>query len=143
MKSVRYVLVGLLLFNLSSCDPILDCIVNAHPELEERALAIGSLGLRYREEIFAEVRNDPQDDQYVYYFNYNLNDLPRGLDIIEYDRSVVIIGVPEERGTFDFQLGVVVDYIESGFHDEQEGPFYDEDFLCDTDDFRSYELIIR
>ena len=133
----------ILLVTLTSCDPILDGIINAHARLEDKELAIGNRGVDYRDGISAQVKNDPCDDCYYYTFDFNVNDLPEGLSVIVYDRSVEIIGVPEESGRFNFEVFVWVDRIESYYDDDDHGIFYDEGHLTDSSDRRVYTLTIR
>lgn len=69
-------------------------------------LEIGSLGVNYIQEISSEIRNEPSDDDYIYEYTYNVNQLPAGLSFRESGRKLYIEGVPQVIGNFRLDIKV-------------------------------------
>ncbi|GAA4239663.1 hypothetical protein GCM10022291_34880 [Postechiella marina] len=125
---------------LTACDAILDevveCIVNRRPVLSNNKLDSGRNDTYYSNKIWAEIKNEPKDDNYYYNFSYR-GDLPNGINIIFEDREVYIEGVPRETGRFKITIHVSVD---ARYYNE-DGDI--EDPLCSSSDSKTYTLIIR
>ena len=135
--SIYYGLFFLFIILCSSCEDIIDCIINRYPVLIEKNLKVGTVDEYYSDFILAEVKNDSDDDSYSYYFSL-LGDLPNGIQWSEDDRKLILEGIPTEKGRFYFTVELFVD-----------GRYYDgnsdnmRDPLCDDEASRSYVLIIN
>ncbi len=134
----RYLPIILLIsfFSLSGCDDVLDCIINVRPELHAKTLAVGLVDEYYSEIITAEIKNEPNDNDYDYYFDVS-GRLPEGIEVVyNRHREVVFKGVPKESGRFNIKvyLEVIPHYNEYG---RSNGP------LCSDDTSRSYVLAIK
>lgn len=127
-------------FILTACDAILDevveCIINRRPVLSNNELNSGRNDTYYSDKVWAEIKNEPKDDNYYYNFTYR-GDLPNGINVIFEDREVYIEGVPRETGRFKITIHVSVD---ARYYNE-EGVL--EDPLCDSYASKTYTLIIR
>lgn len=140
MKHSLFIISLLLLFVFSGCDKILeeslDCLVNKRPELSNNQLKTGRNDTFYSDRVWAQIKNEPRDDNYYYDFSLR-GELPRGLEVYFEDREVFIEGTPRVKGTFSITISVRVD---ARYYDEDG---YLEDPLCRSSDSRRYELIIR
>ena len=117
-----------------SCDEPL-CIFPKEPELANKQLPIGDTEHYYYVDINAEIKNEPRDNDYDYYFD--VVGLPLGMDYFVNYRTISLEGTPEESGVFDITI-----YL------EVEGPFrndYDDDtdVLCNYGTSKTYTLIIE
>lgn len=117
-------------FTFFSCDIILDCIINAHPELPEKQLKVGYLGEVYYDEIKASMINEPDDDGYVYYFKIE-GRLPVGVWAWGNGKTFIIEGEPIEKGIYTIKIVVSVE------------PQDSEDFLCNSEASQEYTLTIE
>ena len=73
MKQALSITVLLSFFLLTSCQDILECVINRHPQLQNARLATGQVNNYYFEEIRADINNEPRDDSYYYYFSFELD----------------------------------------------------------------------
>jgi len=126
---------------ISSCeeiaDELLDCIINKGPELSLKLLDGGELNAFYSEYIRASIQNEPNDDDYEYYFDIT-GDLPEGIEVFIDYRTVTFEGIPTEIGRFEFMVHVTVAGPE--YWDEESGSWDDD--LCFYSDSRSYAIVI-
>ncbi|WP_133067248.1 hypothetical protein [Flagellimonas pacifica] len=116
IKSIFKVSVAVsLVFFFSSCDEIHECIFNINPEIHNKRLDIGVLGVEYYDVITAEVSNEVFDNDYIYDFDV-YGDLPPGI-FLDFDRrSIEIYGTPEEVGVYRFEVELSVEsYDEYGY----------------------------
>lgn len=129
------------MLSLTSCDELTDCIASANPSLENKLLLDGFKGTAYADTISAEVKNDPNDNSYDYYFNV-VGSMPSGLSYNVNHRRFNISGTPTQTGTFTFKLILRVDPPES--YDDDGGFFNDGDRICFGDDTteRTYTIKI-
>jgi hypothetical protein len=141
LKKTTYLLSILLFFQLTSCQDIIECVINRHPELPNKTLDIGNVGEFYFEEIRAEINNEPSDNRYFYYFSIN-GEVPEGLDIIFEHRSVYFEGRPQERGYYTFTVDLWVE-LGDNYYDECENRLNDCDGLCDDSTSKEYTIYIR
>lgn len=103
------------LFLLQGCDEIYECVFNVNPELHDRPLEIGFVGERYYGEVTAEISNEVNDNDYYYDFEV-YGDIPPGISFEFTRRSVEFFGVPEEKGTYRFEVELFVEaYDYDGF----------------------------
>ena len=134
MKSFRFVpiLIGLFLF--FGCDDVLSCIVPREPELKNNKFPIGSTETYYYAEVNAEIRNEPQDNDYDYYFDFE-EPLPPGLDYYVNYRTISIEGQPELPGIYQITLLL---YVEGPFRDAAENVL-----LCENSISKTFTLIVE
>jgi hypothetical protein len=131
----------LILLSFIGCQDILECIINRHPELSNKTLAEAQVNQFYTETIQAEIKNEPMDNSYDYYFSIDGN-LPRGIDsYIDY-RTIVFEGAPLVAGTYKFTLRLSVEQAYN-YSDECESNFNDCDGLCAESTSQVYTIIVN
>ena len=126
---------------LNSCQDVLECIINRHPELSSNPLAPAQVGLLYSEMITAEIKNEPSDDSYNYYFSID-GAFPSG---IEYDidyRTIIIKGTPLVSGTYNFTVRLTVEQ-SYNYSEECENSLNDCDGLCGDTTSQAYTLLVN
>lgn len=128
-------------FSLTNCEDIVDCIINVRPELADKALATGSFDNYYYDRITAQIKNEPRDNDYEYYFNV-VGKLPRGIEVIYYDREVVFEGTPLETGRFSFEIFLEVNPYYNTYNYDGNGNAYYDDALCTDNTSKLYTLIV-
>ena len=124
-----------------SCQDILECVINRHPELSSKTLASAQINQLYFETIEAEIKNDPMDNSYDYYFSIDGN-LPRGIDSNVDYRTMIFEGVPLVTGTYKFTVRVSVQQ-SFNYRDECESNFNDCDVLCSESTSKDYTIIVN
>ncbi|QJP35777.1 hypothetical protein F0365_15900 [Nonlabens sp. Ci31] len=125
---------------LTNCDSWTDCIINNGPQLNQRVFVTGFSNVYYEDSLNAEINNDPQDNNYYYYFS--VRGLPRGMDYESEGRELFIYGTPQESGRFNLEVYL---HVEAAilYYDENDGPFEDGDTLCKDSTSRLYTLTIQ
>ncbi|WP_298238089.1 hypothetical protein [uncultured Algibacter sp.] len=141
MKRSLSAAVILSFFILSSCQDILECVVNRHPQLEDNRLGTAQVNNYYFEEIRADINNEPHDDRYYYYFSID-GELPRGLEFIVDYRSVIIEGRAQESGVYNFTIRLSVEQA-NDYYDECENRLNDCDGLCEDTTIERYRLVVN
>lgn len=126
---------------LISCEDTLDCIINVRPVLPHKSLEVGLVGRYYSETITAEIKNEPRDNDYEYYFDIN-GKIPEGLHVIFDYRDVIIEGTPLKSGRFTFTIYLDVDPPYSYYYDDFGNERYD-DALCSDNTSKSYTIAIK
>ena len=91
-----------------SCQDILECVINRHPELQDKRLDHGTIGMYYNDVIHASINNEPLDNSYAYYF-YIADNLPEGMSITVDYRKVIIHGYPQAAGEFEINITLQVE----------------------------------
>lgn len=91
----------------------------------------------YSEYILAEVKNEPNDNDYDYFFSVSGN-YPEGLEFVYNHRKVIIEGTPEKVGRYTFRVHLDVDPLTDYWEDA-----YNEDRLCTDHTSKSYTLIVN
>ena len=129
------VLAPILLFG---CQDILECVINRHPELQDKRLNVGNKDQIYYDFINAQIKNEPLDDSYDYYFHISDN-LPPGLEVFVDFRTIVIEGVPEAAGTYHVDVSLRVQQYDY-YYDNCENQFNNCDGLCSETTSRTYTL---
>ncbi|WP_299392397.1 Ig domain-containing protein [uncultured Gelidibacter sp.] len=137
MKIVQFLFLGVLCMFLS-CDTIVECIVNKRPELPDTSFKVGNVNGYYYQELTAEIKNEPRDDNYSYNFDINGN-LPDGLSVTTTNRTLVIEGMPSAPGTFNFTIYLYVEGPE--YYDEESDKY--KDGLCSKSTSKKYSIIIN
>lgn len=130
VKNYLLLTVMVICFTFFNCESIVECILNAHPELPKKQLEVGHLGEVYYDEIKASVANEPDDDGYVYYFRVE-GRLPVGVWAWENGRTFIIEGQPIETGFYTIKIIVSVE------------PLNSEDFICNSETSQEYTLTIE
>jgi hypothetical protein len=137
LASVRLILTSasvLLLF--SSCqlffDEIGECINKIAPQLPDKTLVYGQVGVDYYESIQAYMKN-ADDDAFEYRFSIS-GELPSGIGYNADGRLFDIFGIPEKAGNYKFTLKVEIT-------DEIYGP---GDGICfgKDNDKKDYEIVV-
>ena len=136
--SLAFICMCLMFIN---CQDILECIINRHPELPKKTLAVAELNQFYQETITAEIKNEPLDDSYNYYFSIDGN-LPRGVDFYVDLRTLVFEGVPLVAGTYTINVRLRVAQ-SSNYSDYCESEFNDCDGLCNESTSETYTIIVN
>lgn len=131
----------LTILSFISCQDILECIINRHPELPNKTLELAEVNQFYTESIQAEIKNEPLDDSYIYYFSIDGN-LPRGIDFYVDYRTVVFEGVPLVAGSYSFKVRLNVKQ-ESNYLDDCESSLNDCDGLCSESTSKLYTIIVN
>ena len=129
----KFLLSVVFLLMFSGCEDIINSAVECSikdVKLENKTLRIGTVGRNYYETISANVKNDPNDDYYLYDF-FITGKLQKGLQFYTEGHELVINGVPEEVGTIGFELTVEVT-----LDDEELG-------LCTKKTKKTYELTVK
>jgi len=127
------------LLSFISCQDILECIINSHPELPNKTLEVAQVNQFYTESIKAEIKNEPMDDSYEYYFSIDGN-LPRGIDYYVDYRTIVFEGEPYLAGTYNFTLRLSV---EQSYNYECENELNNCDGLCSDSTSHVYTIIVN
>ena len=126
---------------ITSCQDILECVINRHPQLPDQRLEVGQVDRYYYDEILADIKNEPRDNSYYYYFSVS-GDLPPGMDYrIEY-RTIVLEGTPIKSGNYRMNVHLSVEQA-NDYHEECENNLNDCDGLCTETTVRTYNIIIR
>jgi len=81
LKTLRYILIFLVLIQYCNCTiaDITECIIGRKPKLTETALPVGNIGYYYHATISGEIKNEPNDDSYDYFFDIDESSLPQGI----------------------------------------------------------------
>jgi len=124
-----------------SCQDILECVINSHPELPNKTLSVAQVNQFYTESIQAEIKNEPLDDSYDYYFSIDGN-LPRGIDYYIDYRTIVFEGEPYLAGTYNFTIRLNVEQ-SYDYREECENNFNDCDGLCSDSTSKGYTIIVN
>lgn len=141
---IRPLSIILLLLSFSfvtSCQDILECVINRHPRLDDKRLITALVDNFYFEEIRADIKNEPRDNSYYYYFSID-GDLPRGLEFFIDYRSVIIEGTPLETGIYNFTIRLSVEQA-NDYYEECENQLNDCDGLCDDITLQRYRLVVQ
>jgi len=129
-------------FSLTNCVDILECIINIRPELSSKKLEVAHNNQYYFDSITAEVKNEPYDDGYDYYFTVS-GEIPEGIEVFYEYRKVIFKGVPQESGRFNISVYLYVEAINECYYDDVEGRERCHDPLCDNNASRMYTLKVR
>ena len=111
------------------------------PELSNKTLSRGSVNQFYSEVIHAEIKNEPQDNAYDYFFDVRGN-IPDGVEVIYEYRKVFIEGVPTRSGRYTFTVYLDVDAPNGYYYDEYGNERYD-DALCSDSTSEAYTIVVR
>lgn len=141
MKKIVLLVFLCTIYLFTSCQDILECIVNRRPELSDKILAVAQINEFYSESIEAEIKNEPMDDSYNYYFSIDGN-LPRGIDSYVDFRTIVFEGVPLVKGTYKLTVRLSVSQ-QNNYSEECENNFNDCDGLCSESTSNTYSIIVN
>lgn len=138
MKFKHLFITTLLSVSFLSCEDILDCVIGRSASLPNKSFQVGIENIFYSDYISAEVKNDPDDENYDYYFDL-YGDLPEGLDYYVDNRLLIIEGVPTESGYFEFTVHLMVDG--PIYYDYEDDTYHDP--LCSESDSMTYGIVIE
>ena len=141
MKKSLLILACIPFFLFTSCENTLDCIINVRPVLIHKTLEIGLVDRYYSDKITAEIKNEPRDNDYAYYFEVE-GEIPNGLEVIFDYRDVIIEGTPLESGRFTFTVYLDVDPPYSLYYDDFGNERYD-DPLCSSGTSKTFTIAIK
>lgn len=141
MKQYSSIIILLSFFTLTNCENVVDCIINVRPELSNNILEVGEVDRFYYDKITAQIKNEPNDNNYDYYFDI-VGEVPRGLDIIYNYREVAFEGVPLEAGRFSFKVYLDVESYNNYYYDDFGNRYYDDE-LCTNNTQKTYTIIIN
>lgn len=143
MKQYIPVILLISFFSFTSCEDVLDCIINVRPELSDKVLEIGLVDEYYFDNITAQINNEPRDNDYDYYFNVT-GRLPEGIEVY-YDkyREVIFEGVPKESGRFRITVSLEVVALNGGYYYDDFGNERFNDPLCSDYTSKTYVLAIK
>jgi len=141
MRKFLSLIFMLTLLSFISCQDILECIINRHPELPNKTLGLAQVNQFYTESIQAEIKNEPLDNNYDYYFSIDGN-LPRGIDYYVDYRTIVFEGEPYLTGTYKFTIRLSVEQ-SYNYSEECENNFNDCDGLCAESTSQVYTIIVN
>lgn len=141
MKKSFTLIILLSFFTITSCENVIDCIINVRPVLSEKRLAIGGVNQYYSEIISAEIKNEPRDNAYEYYYSISGN-IPDGLKVVIDYRDIYIEGTPTKAGRYTFTVHLDVDPPNGYYYDEFGNERYD-DSLCSDSTSKTYTIAIR
>jgi len=125
-------------FLLTSCQDILECIINRKPILSEIDNNTGRQGEYFFGNITSQIKNEPRDNDYFYYFNF-YGDLPEGVDVFFDFRDVIVEGYPRTTGRYRFTITLDVEQVDNYC----ENQLNDCDGLCEESTSRTYIITIR
>lgn len=123
---------------LLSCEAIIECVINRRPVMPNKIFDEGAVGYFYTDEFTSEIKNEPQDNDYDYFYTF-YGDLPEGLEFYTDYRTVIIEGTPIEQGVFEFTIYLDVDPPE--YYDEDSGEY--EDSLCSSSTSKDFTIVVN
>ena len=141
MEKVLTLLLLLTFLSFFSCQDALECIINKHPELSNQPLANAQVDQLYSETITAQIKNEPSDDNYNYYFSIE-GALPSGMEFFIDYRTIIIEGTPLVSGTYKFTVRLTVEQADN-YSDDCENTLNDCDGLCGDTTSQVYTLIVN
>ncbi|TWO32811.1 hypothetical protein E1J38_008065 [Seonamhaeicola sediminis] len=141
-RQYLYYLLSMFFIFFASCDDVLDCIINVRPELQNKSLEFARVDQFYLETISAEVKNEPNDNGYNYYFTVTGN-IPKGIEVYYDYRKVIFEGTPIEKGRFTIRVSLYVESLDECYYDDFEGRTICHDPLCTNNTSRAYTLSIH
>ena len=122
------------LFLLTGCNDFFECITNKRPQIHNTDFRRGEVGVYYYAEVTTEIKNEPRDDDYGYYYEL-YGELPVGMQMFVNYRTVSFEGVPEIPGRYTFTLGLFVDPPIDGDGFEQ--------VMCEDYTSRDFSILIE
>ncbi len=131
MKRCLPLVLVLPFFMLLGCDNFLGCITNKRPQIHDANFGRGQVDVYYYQEVTTEIKNEPRDNDYGYYYEL-YGELPEGIHMFVNYRTVSFEGTPEVPGRYTFSLGL---YVDPPFNDDGI-----EEVLCE--DFTSKDFSI-
>lgn len=141
MKKLLSLLLLLILVSMNSCQDVLECIINRHPELSNNTLPPAEVDQFYSEIITAEIKNEPSDNSYNYYFSID-GALPRGMEYYIDYRTIIIEGTPLVSGTYKFTVRLSVEQVDN-YAEECESGLNDCDGLCKESTSKVYSILVN
>ncbi len=138
MKKQLLLLLCCSFFTLYSCEDLFECVINKRPEIHDKTFRDGIVGVYYYEEVTTEIKNEPRDDDYGYFYDI-YGDLPEGIQMFANYRTVSFEGTPEISGTFKFTLLLYVDPPLN--YDDDTGEY--ESVMCSDSTSKEFTITIN
>ncbi|WP_412561119.1 hypothetical protein [Winogradskyella sp. MIT101101] len=142
MKSQKLFPILLITVLFFGCDDFLDCVAGRNPSLPDKTFPIASTSTYYYVDISAEIKNEPRDNNYDYFFEINEADLPEGVGYFINNRIISFEGLPVETGTFEIEVYLYVEGPVNVEYDD-DGDAYYTDTLCNHSTQKTYTLIVQ
>lgn len=135
-RSKRFRLIAALLLTLAcvGCD---EEFFGERMRITTEEAPPGGVGVPYRWEIHAEVKNEPFDDRYDYLFSLLEGALPAGLAFSDAGDYALVSGTPLEPGAFPITVRVTSDTLR--FEELRE----EDSTIADTGDSRGFRILIN
>lgn len=131
----------LIVFSFISCQDIIECIINRRPELTSKTLAVAQVNQFYTETITADIKNEPLDDNYDYYFSID-GELPRGIVYVIEERRIVLEGTPLDSGSYKFKVWLSAEQ-SYNYSEACENRLNDCDGLCEESTSKVYTIVVN
>ncbi len=122
----------------SGCEDFFGCVVNKRPEIHDATFRNGTIGVYYYQEVTTEIKNEPRDNDYDYFYEV-YGDLPNGIQMFPNYRTVSFEGTPEVEGTFTFTLVLYVDPPLK--YDDDSGQY--EEVMCSESTSKDFTITIH
>ncbi|MFK7782760.1 hypothetical protein [Psychroserpens sp.] len=138
MKKQLFLLLFCSFFMFSGCENILDCVANRRPQIHDASFGDGRIGVYYYQEVTTEIKNEPRDNDYGYFYEIN-GRLPDGIQMFANYRTVSFEGTPEVAGTYTFTLLLYVDPPLN--YDNDSGEF--ENVMCSDSTSKEFSITVN
>jgi hypothetical protein len=94
------------LISTTGCEFLVDALIDSafgeDLEITSTNAPPGGVGIYYRWEIYAEVKNEPFDSWYRYNWAFQRGELPPGLEFSDEGDHAVVAGMPTATGRYEF-----------------------------------------
>jgi hypothetical protein len=107
-KSLLKSFIFIFLCSFYSCDEVIECILKIEPEIHTKPMMVGQVYDEYYDVITAEVRNEPNDNDYNYFFDVR-GELPPGVSYQINYRNIEFYGVPLSAGIYRFEVELTIE----------------------------------
>lgn len=108
LRKIYVLLFAAIGFLMTGCAELIDCVASARPDIHSKSLINGTVGRAYSDFIEADITNEPNDNDYDYFFSVDGN-FPPGMFYHEQGRKVYFTGIPSTAGTYTFSVRLTVD----------------------------------
>lgn len=127
---------------IAGCSELTDCIARARPNLHSKTLVTGISGNPYYDYIESDVTNDPNDNDYDYFYAVD-GPIPPGLTYYRQGRRLIFTGTPRIAGTYIFKVRLTVDPPDD--FSPGHGLFDDSNRICFNDDTitKEFKIVIQ
>ena len=121
-KAILFLIMALSTCLLVGCEDLYDgfyeMAFGKDMEITTSSVPAGRVGILYQWPIYAEVKNDPNDDAYDYDWYFTKGHLPEGLLFSDEGDNALISGIPMQSGIFDITIHVSSDRLQDEQREE-------------------------